>query len=145
MRYIDTEILIDAPPPQVWKHLIDWESYADWIPLIHRIQGEPVEGARLEATVQPAGGNSMDIAPMVVVVRPNEELRWIGKLLIPGLFSGEHSFHLKPVDGNRTQFRRAEKFTGLLVPLMWGSFGPGTTEGFNLMNEALKTRVENEI
>jgi len=61
--------------------------------------------------------------------------------LLPGLFDGEHRFVLEPHEGG-TKFTQAEKFRGLLVPLMWKSMLPKTKRGFEMMNQALKQRCE---
>lgn len=69
------------------------------------------------------------------------ELRWKGRLLIPGPFDGEHSFHLQALDSRRTKFAQKEVFSGILVPL-FGSRLSATRRGFELMNQALKARAE---
>lgn len=142
-KVIETEINIDATPALVWKHLTDWGRYSEWNPFIRRIEGNLVEGSRLSITVEPEGGKAMDFTPTVLKASENSELRWLGRLLIPGIFNGEHSFVLEESSG-QTIFRHCERFSGLLIPLMWNSFGPGTIEGFKQMNEALKARVESD-
>jgi hypothetical protein len=69
------------------------------------------------------------------------ELRWKGKLLLPGIFDGEHSFRLEP-SGDRTRFVHGEKFSGLLVALMGASSFKQIERGFRDMNEAIKKRAE---
>ena len=74
---------------------------------------------------------------------PDEELRWLGRLILPGIFDGEHFFRIEPLDlGLRAKFIQAERFTGLLVPLLRKSLDRGTREGFEAMNQAFKLRVE---
>ena len=68
------------------------------------------------------------------------ELRWLGRLL-PGLFDGEHSLRIEPLDGGRSRFVQSERFTGLLVGLVKGTLAK-TEVGFEQMNAALKARVE---
>lgn len=58
---------------------------------------------------------------------------------MPGIFTGRHSFRLVPHEGGKTRFVHGEEFNGILVPF----FDLSTTrKGFELMNEALKKRVE---
>ena len=45
--------------------------------------------------IQPPGSGGMRFRPSLLVVSPLRELRWKGKLLVPGLFDGEHSFTLE--------------------------------------------------
>jgi hypothetical protein len=68
-------------------------------------------------------------------------LRWLGRVLIPGIFDGEHSFVLSSADGN-CRFQQSEKFTGLLMSLAVRKMLAPTELGFRAMNEALKKRAE---
>jgi hypothetical protein len=124
----------------VWSVLIDFAAYPDWNPFIRRLQGEARAGARLEVTVQPAGGRAMTFKPTVLAAEPHRELRWRGRVLLPGLFDGEHGFRLEPI-ASGCRFHHGETFGGLLVPLFAGMLA-ATEQGFVAMNEALKRRVE---
>ncbi|MGE5149832.1 MAG: SRPBCC family protein [Rhodospirillaceae bacterium] len=140
MRRIDSTIDIAAPPAAVWSVLVDFAAYPDWNPFIRRLQGEARVGARLEVTVQPPGGGAMTFRPMVRAAEPNRELRWLGRVLVPGLFDGEHGFRLEAIPSG-CRFHHGETFGGLLVPLFGGML-TRTEQGFVAMNEALKRRVE---
>ncbi len=143
MREIRTEIDIDAGPGRVWEILADFDRQAEWNPFIRSIEGEPQEGSRLSLRVGAPGGKVMAFKPTVLEVAPNEELRWLGRLILPGIFDGEHVFQLEPIDsGRRTRFVHREEFRGLLVPLLWKSLDTETRRGFEAMNEALKSRAE---
>src|SRR2546421_666113 len=76
--------------------------------------------------------------PTVVVFNPNMELRWIGHLLMPGIFDGEHGFTIEPIEAERVRFVQEERFTGLLVPFLARSLDQRTRAGFESMNAALK-------
>ncbi len=84
----------------------------------------------------------MVFRPTVLACETNRELRWLGRLGIPGLFEGEHSFTLEPIDTGRTRLIQREVFTGVLVPLFARSLDGGTKKGFEAMNLALKERAE---
>ena len=84
----------------------------------------------------------MTFRPTVLKAEPNRELRWIGRLLIPGLFDGEHIFNIEPLGTNRVRFVQREIFTGLLVPLFAKGLDTDTQRGFEEMNQALKVRAE---
>ena len=140
MRRIETAIDIDATPSDVWRVLSDFAAYPDWNPFIRRIEGAPLPGNRLSITVQPPGGRSMSFRPVVLAAERERELRWLGRVLLPGLFDGEHSLRLEAMNG-RCRFVHAETFRGLLVPLFAGTLD-ATERGFAAMNEALKRRVE---
>ena len=145
MREIRTEIEIGAPPQQVWAVLADILRHAEWNPFIRSITGELKVGARLAVRIQPPDGKAMTFKPVLLNVVPNEELRWLGRLLLPGIFDGEHIFELTPIEnGERTRFVQREEFRGVLVPLLWKSLDTDTRGGFEAMNQVLKERVEGQ-
>jgi hypothetical protein len=138
---IQHEIEIDAPPAAVWAVLADTPSYPEWNPFVRRLEGDLREGARLEARIEAPGGRGMTFRPTVLAAEPARELRWLGRLLVPGLFDGEHRFRLEPLPDGRTRFVQSERFSGLLVGLVKGTLAK-TLLGFEQMNGALKRRVE---
>jgi hypothetical protein len=84
----------------------------------------------------------MSFNPTVLKAEPNRELRWLGHLLIPGVFDGEHIFSIEPITENKVRFIQREKFSGLLAPLFWSRLDRDTRRGFNEMNAALKKLAE---
>jgi hypothetical protein len=141
MRELQTSVEIDATPERVWAVLTDFDSYPDWNPFIRRARGKAEVGAKLENRLEPPGGRAMTFKPTVLVAEPARELRWLGRLLLPRLFDGEHIFRLEPLEGGRTRFVQAERFRGVLVPL-FGKTLEQTRRGFEAMNEALRRRAE---
>ena len=143
---IETSIFIDASPSRVWQVLTDFRAFPTWNPFIRAISGPLQEGARLSIEITPPGRAAMRFRPTVLVVKPDQELRWRGSLLIPGMFSGEHSFRLRPEERDRTQFLHAETFSGLLVgPFASRGMLDATRQGFHTMNIALKERAEAQV
>lgn len=106
------------------------------------LHGQVAMGERIEVRLTPPGGKGMTFQPRVTGFTAGTELRWLGYLLVPGLFDGEHQFTLEPIDGSRTRFVQREGFTGILVPLVLKMVGESTKQGFDAMNAALKQRVE---
>ena len=96
----------------------------------------------MKILIQPASGKGMVFKPKVLKAEQNRELRWLGKLLMPGLFDGEHYFCIEPIGENRVRFVHGENFSGILVGLMAGSLDKGTADGFRAMNKELKRRAE---
>lgn len=143
MKELHAEIEIDAPAERVWGLLTDFASYPQWNPFIRRISGKPTRGERLQARFELPGGPGMTLKPRVLKAEPNRELRWLGHLLVPGLFDGEHSFTIQPLEENRVRFVQREAFKGLLVPLLFArSLETKTQQGYEEMNRALKERAE---
>lgn len=84
----------------------------------------------------------MTFRPCVLVADAGRELRWLGRLLLPGIFDGEHSFLIQPLASGKVLLRQSELFSGVLVPLFRGSLDRDTKRGFEEMNLALKARAE---
>jgi hypothetical protein len=142
MRELHTEIEIEASADSVWDILTGFADYPRWNPFIRQITGIPEKGARLEVQIKPPGSKGMTFRPIVTRVAANLELRWLGRLLFPKLFDGEHIFEIESRGGNTVRFIQRENFSGLLVPLLWKSLDSSTRRGFSEMNRALKTLAE---
>jgi hypothetical protein len=141
VRELRREIEIDAPPERIWAVVTDFGAYPEWNPFIRRISGELREGARLEVRIEPPGARATTFKPTVRSVEANRELRWLGRLLLPGVFDGEHSLRIEPLDGGRSRFVQSERFSGFLVGLFKGTLAK-TEAGFEQMNTRLKARAE---
>lgn len=141
-KEIKTSILINASPELVWAVLTDFNNYPNWNPFIKSIKGQPVAGQKIIARMEPPEAQEMTFKPTVLAFEANKEFRWLGHLLFPGLFDGEHIFELIDNKNGTTTFHQSEKFGGILVPLFRKMLDVNTVNGFKLMNEALKERAE---
>ena len=141
-RRLQAEIEIQASPDRVWETLTDFAAYPDWNPFIVRAAGQPLPDNRLELQMRLPGRRPTAFRPKVLEAAPARRLRWLGHLLVPGLFDGEHTFTIERTSPDQVRLTQQEEFRGLLVPLILGRIAKPTHEGFTQMNEALKTRVE---
>src|SRR6267143_4681583 len=141
MLELRTDIEIDAPVERVWEVLTDFDRFPDWNPFIRRIRGNAQVGSRLDVFLGASGTRGMRFRPTVTKVVPNRELRWLGRLGIPGLFDGEHIFELAPAGRDRTQFVQREQFRGLLLPVLKRTLVRDARRGFDEMNVALRARA----
>jgi hypothetical protein len=139
MRTIEHTIDIPAPISEVWNVLTATDKYAQWNPFMTRLDGVLKTGSRLAVTIR-AGKRSMTFRPVVVAFEPDRLIRWQGRLGIRGIFDGEHELQLESTPDGATRFTQAEKFSGLLIPLMRGTLHD-TERGFAAMNQALKDRT----
>ena len=142
MQELASNILIDAPRERVWRILLDFDRYPEWNPFVSRITGWPAVGEQLDIRLTPPGGMALSFKPEVVRVEPEREFRWLGKLLIKGMFDGEHIFELEEESPETVRFVQREAFSGLLVPLLLLLARKSTLRGFEAMNQALKQRAE---
>jgi hypothetical protein len=133
------EVRIQAQPDEVWDVLADLEGYQEWNPFFVKAAGELKVGEKLVITMQPVGKKPQGMKPKVLAVKPGEELVWRGRLGIPWLFDGRHTFTIERIDEQTVLFRQYEKFSGLLVPFV--GLGP-YRKGWERMDAALEKRVE---
>jgi hypothetical protein len=141
-KEIKTEINIIATPEKVWKILTDFEKYPKWNPFIKSLTGQVAVGNKIKVMLEPPKSKAMTFTPKILIYELNKELRWLGNLLFPGLFDGEHRFELTDNGNGTTTFRQSEKFSGILVPLFKNMLDNNTTNGFKLMNQKLKELAE---
>ena len=142
MKELRTEIEFEGTPEEVWTVLSDLPAYSEWNPFIERIDRELLVGGKLDVRLQPVDERGITMHPTVLAAEPGRELRWIGHLMIPGIFDGEHSFLIEEAGPGRVRFVQSERFGGILLPLMWKKLREGgTAKGFRAMNEALARRV----
>ena len=139
---LETKVDIQAPPSEVWKHLTHFEAYPKWNSFIKKIEGKLEKGAKLRVTIQACESDPMEFTPKVLKVENEREFRWKGRVLMPGIFDGEHSFRIERLPGGASRLIQAEKFSGILVPFFKGMLKSKTRCGFEAMNKALKSRSE---
>src|SRR5260370_4648078 len=115
MRTISATVDIAATAQQVWAVLADLDAYPQWNPFIRSASGQVAEGATLTLRLVPAQGRAMTFRPKVLAAEPGLLLRWIGRLIMPGLFDGTHQFALEDI-GGPTPPTPSATLRALLVP-----------------------------
>jgi hypothetical protein len=133
------EVRIEASPHEVWEVLVDLDSYEKWNPFFVEAAGKLEVGETIVLTMAPVGKDPQSFAPKVLVIDRDKELVWRGRLGVPGLFDGRHTFTIQRVDETTVLFRQYEHFSGLLVPFV--GLAP-YKKGWERMDQALEKRVE---
>ena len=141
-RQLQAEVEVHGSAEQVWEVLTDFAAYHEWNPFIVQAAGKAEPGQTLELHMRPAGRRTTTIRPEVLEADPGRTLRWLGRLLVPGLFDGEHRFTITPAGPGRVRLTQHEQFRGLLAPALLAMIAKPTLAAFHRMNQALKTRVE---
>ncbi|MFV2020125.1 SRPBCC family protein [Micromonospora sp. LOL_023] len=141
MPTINHTIDISAPAERVWTILTDTAAYPEWNPFITKLDGGLTRGSRLSVTIALPGAEPRRFTPTVTAVEPERRLAWFGRLLVPGIFNGAHSFDIEPLTPESTRFTQSERFSGLLVRMLRGVLR-STESGFVAMNTALAARAE---
>lgn len=141
-KEIKTQIRINASPEKVWQVLTDFENHSHWNPFVRSITGEVKKGNNIKVVLGPQGTKPMAFKPTVLEFDQDREFRWLGHVLFPGIFDGEHIFQLLANEDGSTTFIHSEKFQGILVGLMAQKLDTEIKAGFEDMNLALKEQVE---
>jgi hypothetical protein len=139
-KIITTHVTVNGTAADVWTTLTDLSGYDTWNPFITGAAGRIAVGERLELTTHPPGARATTFRPWVTAVEEHRYLEWLGRLAMPGLFDGRHSFTLTRLGGGRTLVQQSETFTGALVPFA-GPELARTEAGFVRMNDALARRT----
>lgn len=139
---VHTQVLIDAPPERVWAVLTDTARYAEWNPVMVRMSGRLQTGQTIEFENRSQDGKTMTFRPTVLRADAGRELLWRGRLWVPRLFDGDHSFVLTPTADGKTQLQHGENFRGVLVPFVRGWLRGTIQPDFQRINAALKARAE---
>lgn len=142
MKTLHTEIVINASVERIWSILTDFEKYHEWNPFVQYINGELELGGKLVAELHQPESKPMTIKPSIVDIDKNKKFAWLGHLMFPGIFDGEHIFEMELLDNGKTKFIQKENFKGILIPLLWKMLDTKTRKGFESMNEALKKEAE---
>jgi hypothetical protein len=141
---VQTTVDIVATPEQIYDALVDLEAFASWNPFVIRGRGKVAVGETLELTFNPPGGSQQTFTPKVMAADRGKEFRWLG-VGFGGGFRGEHKFLLEKLSDSPalTRLHHSESFGGWMAhPLGWVGLYDKTRNGFELMNQALKERLE---
>jgi hypothetical protein len=106
------EVTVRAGAERVWALLVDAPGFPRWNSTVTRIEGAIREGERIRLHVP---GTDRAFTPRISGVVPNARMTWTGG--IAPLFRGVRTFELHPRADGSTDFRMAERFSGLMVPL----------------------------
>lgn len=136
-HHISTSIIIEAPVAKVWEVFTNFKDYPNWNPFIKSLEGPIAVGQNFKVEL-----GSMKFKPVAQVYNIMEEFTWQGKLLMPGIFDGRHSFVFTALENGSTQLVQSEQFAGILIPFMKKKLDTEVLDGFKAMNTKLKERVE---
>jgi hypothetical protein len=138
---VHTTIDISTDPQKVWDVLKDFDRYPEWNPCLLSVIGEKSIGSMLSVTIDPAYSINKRFKARLLEYSKEKGIRWFGRLWIPHLFAGTHSFVMMPTASGVT-FIQQEEFSGILVPFLKGMLERKTKKGYEEMNRALKARSE---
>jgi hypothetical protein len=141
---IRTEIEIEGTAQEVWDTLTDFESYREWNTGFVQASGRAEVGETLHITFSQKAGRTMKMRPTVLVAEPRHELRWLGRLLLPGIFDGEHRFEIHENEPGRVTFVQHEELRGVLVPFVRSMIEGTTLSMLERVNADLAVHVRSQ-
>lgn len=141
-RELRTGTDIDASAGDVWKILIGFERYPEWTRVFEFPLGHTDVGERLTVKISSGGSKSMIFKPLLLEAHEPVEFRWKGRLLLRGIFDGEHIFRIEETGEGRVRFTHSEIFSGFLVPWLWRDLDTNTRRGFERFNMDIKRKAE---
>lgn len=146
IKELATFIEIDAKPEVVWPHMVAFHKYAEWNPFITGLDGVAVPGQKVNMTLKlrtPDGRNQANhvISARVTKVENEHEIRWEHGAWFSWLLTAEHWCRITQRKGG-IKFHQCLRVEGLLTTVMKDDYFAMFREGFTIMNEALKKRVE---
>lgn len=141
MKYVTTEIEIEAPAEKVWKIFTDFARNSEWNMFMPKITGNLRTGESLKVHLHiPNEKKEMVFKATLLNVEENKELCWLGKLA-GGMFRGKRKFVIESINEKRVRFIHSEQFDGILVGFMTKKIDNARI-GFEEMNQQLKVRCE---
>ena len=139
MPDIHLETEIDASVTDIWTVLADFESYAEWNPIVAEASGEARRNGRVRMRIEPTDSSARDWVMRITEFDEKRRLEWVGTLFAPFVFRGRHAFELQPLDAERSRLVNHETLGGILSRFVDLE---SLREDYEAVNEALKERVE---
>lgn len=141
MISVTTKLHIHAAPQTVWSLLDNLAHYPAWNRLPPDLTGRTTVGSVLRGTLSKPGAPDVPIAPTLMAAIGARELRWLTDA--PG-FHAEHYLRLIPTPDGGTDLIHGEDFAGAIAEERRVGIEATSPHAFALMNEALKTRAEQQ-
>jgi hypothetical protein len=101
-KSVRAELLIEAPPEEIWTILTDPSTYPSWNPILVTVSGEFAEGATLNVGMKNPDGSVTDVQPVVRRIEPNVEINQFG---------GMRRTDVRPQVDARSRGRRYARYT----------------------------------
>ncbi len=139
---IRAEVEIDAPVARVWEILVDLDAYSEWNPFTPRVRSSLRVGDPVEMDVRMHPDRTLARVERVTACEPEARLCWGMKIGTPFLLAAERCQVLTHRGPQRTHYETANRFRGLLLPLMLRLYGDSVQRGFESVALALKKHAE---
>jgi hypothetical protein len=133
---VRTEIVVKAPPAEVWAVLTDGSAYPKWNPVLIEAKGTIEKGNTVKYQCRQPSGKQYPIEAEVDVTQANAHLQQSGGTW--GLLTFEHNWHLE-AHPEGTRVVQVENYGGIGV---WFWDRDWVEPAYARVNRALKAEVE---
>lgn len=143
LQEIKTEIIVSAPPSEIWPIITDINNWKEWSPIISDSRGEAAVDSELTITMvgKGEGEDGPKYNPIITELDEPNYFRWRAHMLAGFVFTNYKIIELEET-GSGTRLTHTESFKGLLAPILCGQMENGVPQMLNSMNKALKDLVE---
>jgi hypothetical protein len=135
---------IAASTDRTWAVLADTAAYPQWNPFVRRLDGSLAVGETIEVDLQAdqshRAGGVQTMRPRIVALEPGRSFSWLGRVGLPGVLDGRHTFTVEP-DGAGSRLVQHEVLSGVLTPFFRTVLTRQTPEAFVALNDALAARA----
>jgi hypothetical protein len=138
MKFFEATALIETSPDVIWAILTDAPHLSQWDSGVERVEGRIAPGETIKVFSKVSPGRAFPVK--VTDFTPGRTMRWSSGMPL-GLFKGERTFTLSQQGSRTTRFTMREEYTGLMLPLIWGSI-PDLGPSFQQFATGLKTQAE---
>jgi uncharacterized protein YndB with AHSA1/START domain len=112
-KRVAAEVVVPAPPSEVWAALVDTSKYGEWHPVLVEAEGTFAADATMTYQMaDPGSGKTSPVKAKVVRFEPGKALEQKGG--VPGILTFHHHWHLEP-EGNGTRIKQFEIYGGAWV------------------------------
>ena len=131
-----TEITINAYPEKVWSVISDGSKYNQWNSVINDLEGELVEGKKVNFTFNQNEGKSYPISAEIKEIQENRLLNQFGGTV--GVMTFDHRYIIEELN-EAVKVTIHEDYRGIMVPF----WSPSDVQlAYERLNEELKKRCE---
>lgn len=142
---VDIEVEIEGSADDVWNVLSDFKNYSDWNPFITEVTGELKKGETVKTTITLPFSKTMDFDLYIDDLKTGESFSWTSKIAEPKILDSVHYFKIEKNDNGNVNFSQGEKFSGLLLYIVFPIIRSSLEKNFGKMNSALKNKVEGVV
>jgi hypothetical protein len=133
---------IEAPRDYVWSVLSDFRTYPDWNPFTPGVEGELAVGQAVTLDVRFEGKKARRQVEWVNRVEPGSVIYWGVRYGSRKLLAANRAQELTELSPTRTRYYTVDRFSGVLVPLVFALYGDLMRRGFEGVATGLKRYCE---